>query len=141
MTPEQIEKCIQQAERKRQYNRDYYHTRIKTKRESEQEELIRLRQECQALQIHLERVQQFVQEQTRASFESEIVSLTEANELLAADNDKLNRKVVQLDRDNKLLQAMVDHSRKQVYDLMMEKADDILPRVTLNPQPVDQNHL
>jgi hypothetical protein len=141
LTPEQIEKYVQQVERKRQYNREYYHTKIKTKRESQQEELLRLRQDCQALQSRLEMVQQYVHQEVTASFEDKVIGLTEENQLLAADNEKLIRRGNQLERDNKLLQASLDHARKQVYDLMMEKADDILPRVTLNPQPNDQNHL
>lgn len=140
LTQEEIDRCIQQAQRKKEYNRQYYHNRVKVKRESEQQELIQLRQDYQNLQNHLKAVQQVIYDQVQADFEADLESLSDENATLLAENERLTKIVANLQRDNKLMQSQVEHARKQLYDMMMEKADDILPRVTLNPQPLNSNH-
>ena len=116
---EEVQKYINQIERKREYNRSYYHNKVKVKRETEKGELETLRERCFQLE-------KYIQQPKSDSLFNE---LKEQNKLLSDQVSNLNRQIVELNNDNAYLRQMLDTSRKRHHELMMLKMDEILPKI------------
>ena len=104
LNPAELQRFVDQIQRKRTYNRKYYHERVKPKREKEKQELDHFRQ-CN--------VDESIEEITR----------------LRQENEKLMLSIAQLQEELATLKETLDITRKRNYDLMMEKADHLIPKL------------
>ena len=125
-----IQKYIQQIERKKQYNRDYYHSKVKPKRENQKQEIDVLRERNIILENYVK--------QTEGQSKEDPIIVNELKRQIQTLNDKnfdLNQQIDRLQHDNNTLRQALEVARQRNYELMMQKADDILPNIqnlTLN---------
>lgn len=111
----EIQKYIQQAERKREYNKSYYQTKTKLKRETTKQELDFLRERCEKLEAELFKLQ-------NNNYDDNFRNLTN-------ENSCLSEQVITLTQDNVNIRTLLEATRQRNLDLMMKKAADILPPV------------
>lgn len=123
-TVEDIQKYIQQVERKKEYNRSYYHTKIKPKRETEKNEIDTLKQKCAQLEAYIAQLQSGEHEDPAI-----VVELKSKNQKLICENFELSQQIIKLTSDNAYLTNSLELTRKQRYNIMMEKSKDLLPRL------------
>lgn len=126
----EIQKFIQQIEKKKEYNRSYYRTRVKPKRETEKYELELLREKCAKLESDIDRLQSGKPEGSLL-----MEDLKKQNQNLTSENFKLTQQIFKLTRDNTMLTQLLETARQRNYELMMQRADDLLPslqNLTLN---------
>lgn len=125
-----LQRFLQQMERKKEYNRSYYHSKVKPKRETEKQELDILRERCAQLEENI------IQLQTGQPQDSMLLAeLKRKNQDLTSENLELSQYVSKLKQDNSALAKLLDAARQRNYELMMQKADELLPNVqnlTLN---------
>jgi chromosome segregation ATPase len=125
-----LQKYIKQIERKKEYNRSYYQSKVKPKRETDRQELEIFRERCAKLEAY---ISQLENDQPK---ESIIISeLKSQNQKLMSENLDLSQQFIKLNNDNMNLRQMLDACRKKTYELMMQKADYLLPNIqnlTLN---------
>lgn len=117
--PPEAQKALEQVQRKREYNRSYYHSKVKPKKNNNKQELDSLRARCSQLE------QIVVQLQGDTNNSNESLMIQELKEQIQILTDK-NLKLTQ---DNKALQQALDIARQRNYDLMMQKCDTLLPNV------------
>ena len=110
VTPE-IRKYIDQVERKKQYNRDYYHSKVKPKRSAQKQELELYRQQCTEFKSQLEL--------------SESSSISQLNEEIR----NLSELVQKYKSENNALIEALNVARQRNYEILIQKADDFLPNV------------
>jgi hypothetical protein len=117
-----IQKFIQQAERKREYNKTYYQNRVKPKKEIQKHDLEYFRDRCTQLELEL------YQYQNNQIKESPMIEhLERQNIKMINENNELNQQISDLIKDNTNLRKLLEASRQRVYELMMKKSADILP--------------
>lgn len=102
-----IMKYIQQVERKREYNRQYYRSKIKPQKEIQKQELEQLREQNTELQGRL-------------------VSNEELDALKQENRDLLN-KLQRAEQELIAVKKALEVARQRNYELLMQKADEILP--------------
>lgn len=118
-----IQKYIEQAQRKKEYNRAYYQAKVKPKRTTEKEELAILRQKCAELESYI------------ASLESNpkdnkiITELKNQTQILNDKISDLTQQNLKYQHDMSALKQALDAARQRNYELMMEKADHLLPSI------------
>lgn len=117
-----IQKFIQQAERKREYNKTYYQNRVKPKKEIQKHDLEYFRDRCAQLELEL---YQYQNSQVQES--PMIEHLERQNAKITNENNELNQQISNLINDNSNLRKLLDAARQRVYELMMKKSSDILP--------------
>lgn len=105
-----IDRYIGQIERKRQYNRDYYHRNVKPKKEQQKQELEQLRERVAQLDISNE----------LANCQREISRLT-------AQNQELTTRLRRQEQELLATRQALEVSRQRNFQLMSIKADQILP--------------
>ena len=105
LTPEMV-KAIQQLERKKDYNKQYYQHKTKPKIEADKSELTLLRERCALLE-----------QQTRT--QDEYLQLAERYNDLLRQYDRLKE-------ENAAVKQALDVARQRNYELMMLKKDEIL---------------
>ena len=102
-----IQKYIEQVERKRQYNRSYYHAKVKPKREVEREELEVYRKKCQEYENN--------EASTHSQLQKEIQNLSE--------------QIQKYKQENKALRDALEMARQRNYELTIQRVDEFLPNV------------
>lgn len=110
----EINKCISQIQRKREYNRRYYQSKVKPQKEQEKKELQLLRERC----VQLEQNKQ-----------GEHVSY------LMCQIQDLTDRLRQFEQENASLKEALEVSRQRNYELLMNNAQQYLPKLegmTLN---------
>jgi len=117
-SPEEVARYISQMQNKRDYNRKYYQERTKIKRETEKQELERLRATCSDLQNQL-----------AANTETRVQECQIQVSRLLEENVALQTRLEQVEAENITLSNALQVARQKNYDLIMLKADDILPRL------------
>lgn len=120
-----VQKYIQQAERKKAYNRAYYQSTIKPKRETNKQEVEHLKEKCEQLEAHIYKLQN---EETKYSTLME--DLRRSNQNLINENSDLKQQIIKLHHDQGTLRQSLEIARQRNYELMMEKADQLLPNVS-----------
>lgn len=101
LTPE-IEKYLQQRERKREYDKRYYQERTKPKKQQMKSELEILKDRCAMLEAQLQSEESYVE--------------------LADKYNDLYKQYMGLLTENKVLREAVDHARQRNYELAAEHA-------------------
>lgn len=119
-----VQKYLQQMERKKEYNRSYYQNKIKPKRETDKQELERVKEKCVQLEEHIVQLQN---EEPRTS--TIIENLRKTNQNLTNENLELKQQVMKLKNDCVTIGQLLDAARQRNYELMMEKADHLLPNI------------
>lgn len=119
-----LQKFIQQIERKKEYNKSYYQNKTKIKRETEKQERELLKEKCTHLEANIVQLQN---EEPKTS--SIIENLKKINQTLISENSELKQQLSRLNHDNVTLKQLLDASRQRNYELMMEKADYLLPNI------------
>lgn len=130
VSQEEIQRYITQVQNKREYNRRYYQERTKTKRETEKQELQRLREVCSQLQSQLD-----IATQNNNSEYEEILSR------LLRKNDELQFLLDRANEEKVALSNALEVARQRNYQLMMVKADSILPKVKTVSQSPSLNQI
>jgi len=111
LTPD-LEKYLRQAQKKRDYNKSYYQSKTKPKREQEKSELDLLRDRCALLE-------------TQSKSQDEYIELAQRyNDLL----EQFNR----IKEENGTLKQELEIARQRNYDLLMSKKDVLLPPLQFN---------
>jgi len=108
MNSDEMNKCLLQVQRKRDYNRRYYESKIKPQKLSQKRELEMLRERCAQLE----------QNQNQDVF----AKITHQSEALL---EKIN----QLEQETQMLREMLELSRQRNYELLMNNADQYLPKL------------
>jgi hypothetical protein len=111
-----IQKYIQQAERKKEYNRTYYQNRVKPKRENTRQELDAFRLRCEQLEISL------VHLQNNQIDEENLQRIIE-------ENQQLHEQIIKLTQENESFKQLLELSRNKNYSLL-KRSIDILPPIT-----------
>lgn len=101
----EILKCVQQIEKKKEYNRLYYQNKVKPKKEMEKSELELLRERCTILEKQVRTHEEYVQLAERY------------NDLL----DQFER----MKEDNAALKKALEVSRQRNYELIMLKKEEV----------------
>lgn len=110
----EINKCISQIKRKREYNRRYYQNKVKPQKEQEKKELQLLRKRCAQLEQNHQGEQ--------------------VNYLMHQVQDLTDR-LRQLEQENASLKEALEVSRQRNYELLINNAQQYLPNIegmTLN---------
>ncbi len=105
LTPDVL-KYIQQAERKREYNKQNYQNRVKPKREMEKAELSLLRDRCMLLESQTKTQEEYV--------------------FLAERYNDLLKQFDRLKEENAAVKQALEVSRQRNFELMMLKKDEII---------------
>ena len=113
LSPE-VQKYIEQAEHKRQYNKDYYRSRVKPKKEEQKRELELLRERCAQLESRIHAPAELIEAR------QEIVTLTERN-------SELLEKLHQYEKELLAVKQALEVTRQRNYELMSLKSDQLLP--------------
>jgi chromosome segregation ATPase len=124
--PPEAQKALEQIQRKRDYNRSYYHSKVKPKRETERQELDSLRERCSQLE---KTITQLHSQLHNPAESSTIRELKGQIQILTNKNFDLSQQISKLLQDNKTLQQALDIARQRNYELMIKRSDDILPNV------------
>lgn len=114
--PVDLNRYVEQIERKRQYNREYYHKNVKPKKEHQKAELDLLRERVAELETQLDTSDEV------ARCHREIASLTERN-------NELIQKLHRYEQEFLSTKQALEMSRQRIFDLMSIKADQILPNL------------
>jgi len=133
--PQTVQRYVEQAQRKRNYNREYYHNKVKPKREQEKRELDQLRERNVQLETYIAQIQQNSQIVPDVS-EERIKNLSKELDQVKEEKENLKKTITQLQRENNVLRESIEIARKRNYELMMERSDQLLPDLrglTLNP--------
>jgi glucan phosphorylase len=112
--PVDLTRHLEQIERKRQYNRDYYQKNVKPKKEREKQELDLLRARVAQLELQLDTSDEV------SRYQREIVALSERN------ND-LTMKLHRLEQELLATKQALEVTRQRNFELLSIKADQILP--------------
>uniref|UniRef100_A0A6C0IZM0 BZIP domain-containing protein n=1 Tax=viral metagenome TaxID=1070528 RepID=A0A6C0IZM0_9ZZZZ len=112
--PVDLNRHLEQIERKRQYNRDYYQKNVKPKKEREKQELDLLRARVAQLELQLDTSDEV------SRYKREIVALSERN------ND-LTMKLHRLEQELLATKQALEVTRQRNFELLSIKADQILP--------------
>lgn len=107
-----IQKYIEQAERKREYNRLYYQGKVKPKKEQEKRELEVLREKTGGIESTKSQEQIQLENKYRDALQKIL---------------ELEQKFNQLANENRILRTALEASRQRIYELTMQKTDQILP--------------
>lgn len=110
--PVDLNRYVEQIERKREYNRKYYQNNIKPKKQHQKQELELLREKIAQLDVSDE----------VARYRREIALLTERN------NELLN-KLHQHEQESLAIKQALEMSRQRNFELMSIKVDHILPNL------------
>lgn len=114
--PVDLNKYVAQIERKRQYNREYYHKNVKPKKEQE-------RQEIELLRLRIAQLEQQLESSDEVSrYQIEITKLS-------ARNNDLIEKLHHLEQELLATKQALEVSRQRNFELMAIKADQILPNL------------
>jgi hypothetical protein len=111
-----IQKYLQQAERKKEYNRSYYQNRVKPKKETAKQELELLRERCSSLELEILRLKNDQIDEDNAIH-------------LINENSYLTDQVTRLTQDNENLRKLLEVARQRNYELMMKKPSIVLPQI------------
>ena len=115
-----IQKYIQQIEKKKEYNRSYYQNKIKPKRVNEKQELGDLRERYEQLVSEMYRLQNNQDSPLLENFKRQ-------NQNLIDENLELKQRIIKLTQDNENINQLLDIARQRNYELMMKKSVDLLP--------------
>lgn len=124
--PPDAQKALEQIQRKRDYNRSYYRSKVKPKRETERKELDFLRERCSQLE---KMISQLNSQSHNPAESSTIRELKEQIRILTDKNYTLSQQISKLLQDNKTLQQALDIARQRNYELMLQRSDELLPNV------------
>lgn len=111
-----IQKYVDQAERKKEYNKAYYQNKVKPKKEIQKHDLEYFKDRCSQLELELFHYRNNSNQQSQ-------------NSKLINDNNELNQQLAIMIKDNSNLRKLLDATRQRVYELMMMKSDEILPPI------------
>lgn len=125
--PLDIQKCIQQVERKREYNKAYYHSKVKVKRENEKKEYDVLKEKYNKLENYIMQIETGMNKNSEkllllSEHEKQIKDLTNANL-------DLTQKLLQSQREIDVLQQSLEIARKRNYELIIKKSNELLPNI------------
>lgn len=114
-----IQKYIEQAERKREYNRKYYQNHTKLKRVQEKQSIQSLEKRCQELETLLSK---------KSQTSDEIVMKRQLTSL-AHENTYLKQQMVRMTNEINELRECLQANRLTNYELMLQKSDIFLPDI------------
>jgi hypothetical protein len=109
----EITKCFQQVQRKREYNRKYYQTKVKPQKEKEKNELQQLRERCAQLE----------QNNMEKQYEQKMAKMVYQTQNLLDQNH-------QLEQENRALREALEISRQRNYELLLNNAEQYLPNIS-----------
>lgn len=118
VSPEEIHRYISQIQKKRERNRQYYHEVTKVKKETQKQELERLRETCRQLQAQL-----------TSTTDCRFADYEDRIDRLMQENGELKVRLEKLQAENTTLSTNLQIARQKNYELLMAKAEDILPKV------------
>jgi len=117
---EEVENALRQLERKRTYNRNYYHKRVKPKRNQEKNELDILRKRCSELENFIKSTNIADREYYEKIIDSQQLEI-----------DSMKITIEKLVNDNTILYNSLEDAQSKLHNLMMEKTNELLPQLNI----------